>query len=95
MLLAAAVAVRSQEADVLRLYRSASGTKKIVDAVVQNVRGTQQQALRDAFGVISWWRNEAAHGEATPAGEIEAHEALGRLLRLAQLVSAIWSDLVA
>ena len=94
MLLALAIAIGGDEAAVLKRYRGASGTKNVVDYVANRLRGSdRQQALRDAFNVIAYWRNEAAHGELVPIFEIEAHEALARLLRLAQMVYRHWAEM--
>jgi hypothetical protein len=93
MLLAAAIISPNDDSAVLKEYRASNGTKKIIDRVVTKIRGERQQALRDSFNIIAYWRNEAAHGEAVPVSEIEAHEALARLLSLSQSVSRHWDDL--
>jgi hypothetical protein len=94
LLLALAVAKTRDEIAVLGKYRSGNGTQKVVAIVVGGASGAVAGQLRTAFGLLSYWRNEAAHGEATPISEIEAHEALARLLRVAQVVARHWDELL-
>jgi hypothetical protein len=43
--------------------------------------------------LLSYWRDEAAHGTASEISETEAHTALGRLVRFAQFASDHWNEL--
>jgi hypothetical protein len=45
--------------------------------------------------VPPFWRDDAAHGLASRISEMEAHEAISRLLRLAQFVTDNWPELTA
>jgi hypothetical protein len=51
--------------------------------------------FRSATGLLSYWRDDAAHGIASDISEIEAHEALSRLLRFSQLANDNWEELTA
>lgn len=95
ILLAVAVAKSRDEATTLATYRSASGRKKVTDSVVSNIRASTAEQFRIATGLLSYWRDEAAHGTASNISEIEAHDALARLLRFAQFASDNWSELTA
>src|SRR5262245_4118633 len=90
-----AVAKTGNEAKVLTEYRTASGRRKVINLIT----GTLQAGLADRFssslGILSYWRDDAGHGIASTIGEIEAHEALARLLRLAQLVTDNWTELTS
>jgi hypothetical protein len=45
------------------------------------------------MSLLSYWRDEAAHGTVSEIAEIEAHTALGRLVRFAQFTSDNWDEL--
>jgi hypothetical protein len=49
--------------------------------------------FKSGFEVLSYWRDSAAHGRASDISQIEAHEALSRLLRLSRLVADNWGEL--
>jgi hypothetical protein len=51
------------------------------------------EPFRSAIGLLSFWRDDAAHGLASEISEIEAHEALARLLRFAQFATENWEEL--
>jgi hypothetical protein len=94
ILLATAIAKLNDEAAVLNQYRTASGRARVIKIVAAG----QTQAMADRFagalGVIGYWRDEAGHGTASSIGEIEAHEALSSLLRLARFTADAWEILI-
>jgi len=93
ILLAVAVEKIGEEGKVLAEYRGTYGRKKITDRIT----GGLKQGLREQFvmtsDLISFWRNEAAHGTRTTITEGEAHTALAQLLRFAQLTVDNWDTL--
>jgi hypothetical protein len=95
VLLAVAVAKMGDEEKVLKEYRSSGGRKKITDRVT----GAVNRGLADHFvaasGVLSFWRDETAHGMHTTISEIEAQASLAQLLRFAQLVHENWRTLTS
>ena len=93
ILLAVAIAKNGDEGTVLTTYRAASGRRKVVESVVGQARPMIAQPFRSATGLLSFWRDDAAHGLASEISEIEAHEALARLLRFAQFANENWEEL--
>jgi hypothetical protein len=95
ILLAVATAKSGDEAATLAIYRAANGRRNVIEGVIGQARQTIAQPFRSATGLLSYWRDKAAHGLASTISEIEAHEALARLLRFAQFVTDNWDELTA
>jgi len=93
ILLAVAIAKTGNEVETLAMYRAASGRKKITDKIVGQASQVIAEQFRLAGSLLSYWRDEASHGTASGISEIEAHDALARLLRFAQLVNDNWDEL--
>jgi hypothetical protein len=94
ILLAGAIAkVGGNEKQVLAHYRAAQGRRKVTEQVVGNLRAALADPFRSAVSLLSYWRDDAAHGTASTISEIEAHEALSRLLRFAQFANDNWNEL--
>jgi hypothetical protein len=66
---------------------------------MRRLRGNTTSNVGDQFehalGILSYWRDDAGHGAASSIGEIEAYEAISRLLRLARFTSDNWQALTA
>lgn len=95
ILLALAVAKMGDEKMVLRKYKGRDGTRQVQKIVLGEAAPYVKQRFTAFTDLISYWRNEAAHGIATDIGEYEAYEALGRLLRFAHYAGDSWDDLTA
>jgi hypothetical protein len=93
ILLAVAIAKSGDEPSVMKIYEGAHGRRKIVDAIVGQARAAIASPFRSATGLLSYWRDDAAHGVVSNISEIEAHEALSRLLRFAQFANDNWVEL--
>lgn len=93
ILLATAIAKAKDEAKILAEYRASGGRMKVIKRVIGSAPKGVADQFSSAMGLLSYWRDDAAHGTATGIGEIEAHEALSRLLRLAQFTSDNWGKL--
>jgi hypothetical protein len=93
ILLAVATAKSGNEGTVLATYRSTSGRRRVVDSVIGQARSMIAEPFRSATGLLSFWRDDAAHGLASEISEIEAHEALARFLRFAQFATDNWDQL--
>jgi hypothetical protein len=93
VLLAAATAKRGGEEAVLKEYRTASGRRRVQDSLIGKARKEIAQPFANMMGLLSYWRDDAAHGGLSPISELEAHEALTRLLRLANFVNDNWKEL--
>jgi hypothetical protein len=93
ILLAVAIAKSGDEPSVMKIYEAAHGRRKIVDGIVGQARTAIASPFRSATGLLSYWRDDAAHGVVSNISEIEAHEALSRLLRFAQFANDNWDEL--
>ena len=93
ILLATAIAKSKDEEKVLAEYQSTGGRGRVIKRMTSGAQTGIGQRFAEALGVLSYWRDDAGHGIATAIGEIEAHEALTRLLRLAQFTADNWSKL--
>lgn len=93
ILLAAAIAKVGDEAKVLAEYRAAGGRARVTKRLISGLPHGLGERFADALGILSFWRDDAGHGTASTISEIEAHEALSRLLRLAQFTSDNWDRL--
>lgn len=93
ILLATAIAKTKNEAKVLSEYRRSSGRRHVINLVAAGAAHAVEQQFTNALGILSYWRDDAGHGIASTIAEIEAYEAISRLLRLAQFTSDHWSAL--
>jgi hypothetical protein len=93
ILLAVAIAKSGEARTTLATYQSASGRRRVVENVVRQVRPGIADPFKSATGLLSYWRDAAAHGLASTISEIEAHEALSRLLRFSQFTTENWEEL--
>lgn len=93
ILLAVAIAKAGDEAPVLAAYRTAGGRQKVINAIVGQARPAIAEPFRSATSLLSYWRDDAAHGLSSTISEIEAHDALARLLRFAQFTTDQWDEL--
>ncbi len=90
ILLALAIEKDGDEGRVLNLYRRAGGRQRILDLLTGQQTERIRAAVTTASNLLSFWRDETAHGAATAVGEFEAHDAMSRLLRFAQFADAEW-----
>jgi hypothetical protein len=95
LLLALAIAKTGNEEEVLTSYKQASGRQRVLNLVVAQANAHRRDTLTTFAGIISLWRDEAAHGRATPLGTANADEALRQLLHMCQWVDREWGALTA
>ena len=93
VLLAAAIRKRGNEDDVLKLYKSAQGRRKVMELLTGAAPVSLKGPVESAAGLLAYWRDESGHGIASSFSEFEAHDAMARLLRLAQFASSNWDAL--
>lgn len=93
IMLAVAIAKTGDEAAVLKTYLAPQGRKRTIDRIIHGARPGIADPFKAATDLLSYWRDEAAHGTVSEISEIEAHTALGRLVRFAQFASNNWSEL--
>jgi hypothetical protein len=93
VLLATAIAKTTDESAVLAEYRTVAGRSRVIKRVTASVTSAMAERFTNALGLLTYWRDEAGHGTPTNIGEVEAHEAILGLLRLARLASDNWTEL--
>jgi hypothetical protein len=94
ILLAVAIAkMAGHEGKVLAEYRGPRGRKKITDRITGGLRQGLAEQFVMTSGILSFWRDEAAHGTRTTITEGEAQASLAQLLRFAQLTADNWAVL--
>jgi hypothetical protein len=96
ILLAIAIAKVKDEVAVLKEYRSGSGRRRVIDRITTPTpkRGLREQ-LETFAGLLSFWRDDAGHGQDSRITEAEANMALLQLLRFAQFADSEWDALTA
>ncbi len=93
-LLAVAIAKVGEEASVLREYHQSRGRQNIVKRVFGGSPDRLQlRFIESAVYLLTFWRDETAHGRVSEISELEAYHALTLLLRLAAHLFAEWEQL--
>jgi hypothetical protein len=83
-----ALATATTPADeVLKLYRGAGGRGKLENLIVGKATRRVKDEFRAFTGLLSYWRDDAAHGMTSQIGDQEAFTSLALLLRFAH-----WAD---
>jgi hypothetical protein len=90
ILIALAVAKSGDEKKILTTYNSRSGRKLTTQFVLRDASEPVKVQLGNAFQILHYWRDDAAHGMATTISEIQAHASLMQLLGLAQFADKNW-----
>jgi len=93
LLLAAATAQIGNEAEALKIYLTSGGRRRLEQRLTGTMPGPVPGRFRTLLDLLSYWRDASAHGASTDISEIEAFDAIGRLLRLAHLASDHWTEL--
>jgi len=93
ILLAVAIAKIQNEGTVLSAYGSARGRSKVLDMITANIPAGPKRELEQFSGIISLWRDEAAHGRASDLDTANADEALRELLHMCQWTKKNWAKL--
>lgn len=95
ILLATAIAKTKDETVVLSKYRAASGRTSVINLLIGKAPKGIADPFRAALGILSYWRDEAGHGQASNISEVEAYAAITQLLRLAQFTADNWDALTS
>jgi len=93
ILLDVAVAKNGDREAVLKLYLARGGRKSVTNTVLASVTEPLASQLKTLLDLLNYWRDTAAHGDDHEYTEIEAYDAISRLLRLAMLVGDNWQAL--
>jgi len=94
ILLALAIAKTNDAALVVRAYGQSGGRRRVLNMIVGGLDQHRRDTLTTFASIISLWRDEAAHGRATPLDTANADEALRQLLHMSQWVNREWANLV-
>jgi len=94
IVLAVATAKTRDSSGVLKTYLAAQGRKKTVDGIIYGVRAGIADTFKAATSLLSYWRDEAAHGIASEISEIEAHTLSGASFGLRNSLPTIGPNLL-
>lgn len=92
--LSMATAKLGDEVAVLKQYLAAGGRGRIQRIILGQSTERNKRVLNPYFDLLSYWRDESAHGATSRIDDIEAHTALALLLRLAHTSVDMWAELV-
>jgi hypothetical protein len=92
ILLATAIAKSGDEKQVLRIYAAANGRIKIENQVIGQVADHLKREFQGLTALLKYWRDEAAHGQASEITDNEAYTSLVVLLRYAMFIHREWSE---
>jgi hypothetical protein len=95
ILLSLAVAKAGSEEAVLKEYKASNGRKRTIDMLVGKSPDDLQRPFRSSMSILSYWRDDAAHGTPSTISAPEAEEALRQLLILSQFAAKRWDQLTA
>ncbi|MEK7994220.1 MAG: hypothetical protein AAB403_10490 [Planctomycetota bacterium] len=93
VLLEVATAKVGNRERVLRMYLAKSGRREVTNLVLAGISEPLASQMKMLLDLLGYWRDNAAHGADHVYTEVEAHDALSRLLRLAMRVGESWSVL--
>jgi hypothetical protein len=94
IVLALAIKKMGDEARAVKMYLGRDGRRTLINYITTNMTPHMKQGIETATGILSYWRDNAAHGHATQISEFAAHDALSRLLRFTQFVDGNWDQLI-
>ncbi|MCP3394602.1 hypothetical protein NLM27_38270 [Bradyrhizobium sp. CCGB12] len=95
ILLAIAITKEGDEERVLRVYRGNRGRQAVLNMIIGQADVQRRNTLTTFAGIVSLWRDDAAHGRASPIDTSNADEALRQLLHMCQWVDREWDNLTA
>jgi hypothetical protein len=92
ILLAIATKLKSED-EVLGIYRTASGRKRVENLVIGKASAHMQREFLGFTTLVNYWRDEAGHGTASPISDDQALTSIALLLRFAHFVGDHWDEL--
>lgn len=95
ILLQLAIAKTKDEAATMKSYQAANGRKYIKDLLERNKPGGLVHELQSGFNLLSYWRDNAAHGAGVKVDQVNARTALNLLLGLAETADTKWTELTS
>jgi hypothetical protein len=94
-ILLSAAAAKLGEDDALAIYKSGAGRAKLQTRLLGSSSDWLRREFNSHTDLISYWRNQAAHGHGGAISESEALMALRGLLRFSQIANDNWQELIA
>jgi hypothetical protein len=95
VLLTIAITKEKDEERVLRTYRGSRGRQAVLNMIVGQADAQRRNTLTTFAAIVSLWRDDAAHGQASPIDTSNADEALRQFLHMCQWVACEWDSLTA
>lgn len=95
VLLAIAITKVGDEERVRKTYSGNRGRQLVLNMIVGQADAQRRNSLTTFAGIVSLWRDDAAHGRASPIDTSNADEALRQLLHMCQWVAREWDNLTA
>ncbi len=84
ILLHLAIVKDGNEERILKAYRTANGRRELENLIIGQQKGYIKDDFEICFGLLKYWRDEAAHGRESRITESESYTSLALLLRCAQ-----------
>ncbi|SFV25801.1 hypothetical protein SAMN04488557_0144 [Hyphomicrobium facile] len=81
-MLATAIAKTGDEEQVLRVYSGREGRRQVTKLVTVGQKAHIVQTFETFMGLLSYWRDDAAHSRPTALELANADEAMRQLLHL-------------
>jgi len=95
ILLAAAIGSTGDEQAVLREYGSRGGRGRVQARLLGQASEDLRRQFERHSGLITYWRDEAAHGKSSAIDNNEGHSALLGLVHFARFVDEHWAELTS
>ena len=93
ILLATAIAKTGDEQKVLAAYSTAKGRASVENMVIGQATDNLKREFQGLTSLLKYWRDAAAHGQASTISDNEAYTSLALLLRYGTFVSEKWQEL--
>ena len=93
ILLSAAIAKTSDEEAVLKEYQTATGRRRVEKRLLGNAKDDTRRRFETFTDLLSYWRDTSSHGRVIGYKDLEAFDALSRLLRFSLFVDERWDEL--
>lgn len=93
-LLRVGITKTGDEASILKLYESSRGRSRLVSLILGQASEFMKRGMMPGLELLKYWRDSAAHGDATGISAMEAQAALLILLRFSIFVVDNWAELV-
>ena len=95
ILLSLAIAKTKDEAKILNEYGARDGRRSVTNTLVVTLPKHMSETFKTFMNLLSYWRDEAAHGQASDLNVANADEALRQLLHLGQWADKHWDTLTS